>query len=352
LSTFVPIKTAIIGIGRSAQVFHIPFLQQVPGFDWVAGVERTTDVLSTSFPKVRSYRLSKALWENEQPELVILTTPNITHETYILECLENGAHVLVDKPMVVRSSEMKRCIEKAKACQRHIFVFQNRRWDSDWLTLQQIIKRDLLGPIESIESRMDRYRPEPRLSYWKESSALGNGLWYDLGAHLLDQPFSEWGLPDSIEAELRIQRPQAQGVDWMEVVLHYSSNTHPQKILLHADMLQSQPTPRWKVEGDLGTWIKMEWDKQEAALAAGTFFTNRSSAQDTLESYGTLSDFKGNKTIFPSVEGDYSSIYRSIVGTLRENKKFPVSLEQIESVVYWLEKIQQEAVHQKVVWKL
>lgn len=345
-----PIKTAIIGIGRSAQVFHIPFLQHLPTFDWVAGVERNGSTLQEKYPEVTCFRSTDELLKQEDIELVVITTPNSTHAPLIEEALLAGKHVLVDKPFVVHHKDANRLQTLAKQQQRSIFVFQNRRWDSDWLTVQQLVKSGQLGEVHQIISRMDRYRPEPRLTYWKESDELGNGLWYDLGAHMLDQAFQGFGLPDVMTASLKKQRPDAKGVDFFEVVLKYRKSTSFD-IVLTAGMLQEEASLRWEIIGSLGTFQKKSWDKQENALAIGHYW-DESHSQDMPEEFGCFQYKDERKELIPTVKGKYEDFYTSVYETIRENKKFPVSLDEVSQVIYWLEKIQSSAVHGTVTFAL
>jgi predicted dehydrogenase len=345
-----PITTAVIGIGRSAQVFHIPFLLKAPHFNWVAGVERNGTILQDKFPNVQCYRSIDELWKREDIELVVITTPNQVHASQIEEALMSGKHVLVDKPFVVHYEDALHLQQLAKEKQRAIFVFQNRRWDSDWLTVLSLLKSGELGEISQIISRMDRYRPEPRLNYWKESDMMGNGLWYDLGAHMLDQAFQGFGLPKVITASLKKQRPNAQGVDFFEVVLKYRT-PKPFEIILSAGMLQAVPSFRWEVIGSKGTYQKKTWDKQENALANGVY-QDVSKSQDIPEEYGNIHFLDGGIEVIPTLSGRYNDFYTSVYETIRENKKFPVSLDEVNQVIYWLEKIQSSAVHGTVKFAL
>ncbi|MFN8415350.1 MAG: Gfo/Idh/MocA family oxidoreductase [Cytophagaceae bacterium] len=345
-----PITTAVIGIGRSAQVFHIPFIQNLPHFNWVAGVERHGSTLQEKFPDVQCYRSAEDLWKREDIELVIITTPNQSHAFLVEQALLAGKHVLVDKPFVVNYEDALRLQQLAKEKQRTIFVFQNRRWDSDWLTIQSLVKSHRLGDVSKIISRMDRYRPEPRLTYWKESDMMGNGLWYDLGAHMLDQAFQGFGLPIVITASLKKQRIEAQGVDFFEVVLKYRT-PKPFEVVLSAGMLQEEPSFRWEVIGSKGTFQKKSWDKQENALANGVY-QDVSISQDVPEEYGVIHYQEGGVELVPTITGKYEDFYTSVYETIRENKKFPVSLEDVNQVIYWLEKIQSSAVHGTVTFAL
>jgi predicted dehydrogenase len=143
-------------------------------------------------------------------------------------------------------------------------VFQNRRWDSDFLAVREAIDAGLIGEVVHFESRIERFRPEVR-ARWREQAGPGSGLWWDLGPHLVDQALQLFGLPDTVHASLAAQRAGATTDDWAHVVLGFGTR----RAILHAGMLAAGSVARFIVHGTKGSAVKQRPDPQEAQLIAG-----------------------------------------------------------------------------------
>ena len=181
-------------------------------------------------------------------ELIVITTPNDSHFDYAWRALEAGKHVVVEKPFTITSADAKKLIKQAEKKNRVLSVYQNRRYVSDFLTIRQLLKENKLGEIVEFEAHYDRYRPEQRPNAWREENEPGSGILYDLGAHLIDQAFCLFGLPQFITADIRIQRPHARTTDYFELWLDYGFT----KVILKAGMLVREPGPRYTIHGRHG----------------------------------------------------------------------------------------------------
>src|SRR5262249_40399401 len=148
-------------------------------------------------------------------------TPNTTHFDYCLRALNAGKHVICEKPFTITYDEAQKLVALAKQNQRMLTVFQNRRWDGDFLTVQQIIRSGALGPVVEFESHFDRFRPLPKENAWREQDLPGSGVLYDLGSHLLDQALVLFGIPERISADIAIQRDKVAADDYFSVTLFY-----------------------------------------------------------------------------------------------------------------------------------
>ena len=150
-----------------------------------------------------------------------------------------------------RSTGAREIAALAQSLDRVLAVFQNRRWDGDFLALTDLLTSSALGDVTHFESHFDRYRPIVR-DRWRERAGVGSGVWYDLGPHLVDQVLQLFGLPDRVMAAMAAQRAGAQSDDWAHVVLEYSRL----RVILHASMLVAAPLPRFIVHGTTASWIK------------------------------------------------------------------------------------------------
>ena len=200
------IKTAIVGMGVSAKTFHLPFLLLMPEYKIVSVLERHGNIANQLLPQAQVVRTIEELL-NTDIELVIITTPNETHFSYAKQSLLAGKHVVVEKPFTITSQQAKELIQLAEEQNKIITVFHNRRYDSDFLTINQLLQTGLLGTIYEYEAHFDRYRPQPKTPAWREEDKPGSGILYDLGPHLIDQALCLFGIPNSISAD--IQRPRS-----------------------------------------------------------------------------------------------------------------------------------------------
>jgi scyllo-inositol 2-dehydrogenase (NADP+) len=328
------IKTALIGYGKAGQWMHAPFIHALDDFELTYVLERTQNKSQLQYPQTTVVRSLEPILEDPTIELVVIATPNHTHFEMVEACLKAGKHVVVDKPFVVKLDEAVKLQKYAKSNQLNIFVFQNRRWDGDFITVRNILEQNVLGKVSHIESHFDRYRPEVQSTYWKEMNSPGSGLWYDLGAHLLDQALVLKGVPLRMEVDLQIQRKNATVVDYFDVLMVYNDLTYR----IHADMMQSQATPRWSIQGAEGTYTKYGTDIQEALLQQGAIPQEEEWAREQTQHWGKLNK-GGTDTLFPTRVGNYSDFYKAVYNTLRNNESFPISMLESLKLIELLERI-------------
>lgn len=329
------IKTALVGFGKAGEFLHAPFIKNNPSFELVTIVERTPKHAAAAYPDAQIVRSYEEVLTDPDIELIVLATPNATHASYAEHALTAGKHVVVDKPFTIHAADAKRLHELSSKTGKHIFVYQNRRWDGDFLTVKKILKEKILGDIFTIESRFDRYRPEPRTTYWKESDVLGNGLWYDLGPHLMDQAFQLFGQPDSYRADIKKQRTGAVGIDYFDVTFVYGKLQY----CIHAGMLEKEPTPRWTITGSEGTYIKYGVDPQEACLNAGEQPIGKDWGMEGAAEAGTITFSDGRVMPYSTVPGDYREFYQGVHATIRNAALPLIFLKDAVELVGWLEKL-------------
>lgn len=258
------LRVGLIGYGYAGKTFHAPLIAATPGLDFVAvASSRPADVIA-DWPDVAVKTDPAALITRPDLDVVVIATPNDTHAPLARAALAAGKHVVVDKPFTVTVAEAEELVAAAQSADRVLSVFQNRRWDADFLALKALIASGRLGRITEFTSRFDRYRPQVR-QRWREGAGPGAGLWYDLGPHVVDQALDLFGMPQAVSAELAIRRDGGLSVDDALVVLHYPDK----RAVLGASMLVSGGTPRFLVHGTAASFIKHGHDGQEDQLKAG-----------------------------------------------------------------------------------
>jgi predicted dehydrogenase len=259
-----PIRVAVVGYGYAAKTFHVPLIAAVPGLELVVVGSRRADVVQADLPNVRVISDPIEAATTEGADLVVIATPNATHAALARAALEAGKHVVVDKPFVLTSEDARRLSALAVAKARVLSVFQNRRWDSDFLGAKAALAGGALGDVVHFESHFDRFRPAVR-DRWRERAVPGGGILYDLGPHLIDQALELFGMPDGVSAFSATQRTGASIDDWVHVVLDYGRF----RVILHASMLVAGGAIRLAIHGTRGSWIKPSADVQEGQLRAG-----------------------------------------------------------------------------------
>ncbi len=328
------IKVGLIGWGISAKVFHAPFLKASPHYEVTHVLERHKQESKAMFPDADIVRNIEDLLQKDI-DLVVITTPNDTHYPYTLQALEAGKNVVVEKPFTIHSRDALQLINTAKQKRLLLAVYHNRRYVSDYFTIKKILDKKALGDVHTFEAHYDRYRAEERPNAWREKPVEGSGILYDLGAHLIDQSLTLFGLPKEITAKTKLQRPHAKAVDWFEVKLDYNFL----EVTLKAGMLVREPGPRYLVHGTKGSFIKSGEDPQEAKLRAGEMPSEDLGKED-VETWGLLHTEMDGKIIkekLPSENGNYGLFYEDLYQSLQNGKPFPIKPEQAYNVIKLIE---------------
>ena len=245
------IITGILSYGMSGRVFHAPFLYHKTRFELRAVVERHQKNAQQRYPDVISYDSVDELLADDAIELVIVNTPNNLHVEHATKALKAGKHVLVEKPFATNSHEARQLFELGRKVGKHVMVFQNRRWDSDFKLLKRVVEREMLGRLVELHVRFDRYRMEKSAKVFKETAIPGSGVLYDLGPHLLDQVISLFGKPDKSLKLLSQHRPHTEVDDFATLVLSYPNGF---TVFIHASMLVANPLPAYVLHGMKGSF--------------------------------------------------------------------------------------------------
>ncbi|HJQ11636.1 MAG TPA: oxidoreductase [Gemmatimonadaceae bacterium] len=325
------IRVGIVGFGFVSKTFHAPLLKATDGYRITAvSSSRPTDVTSMC-PDAEVVPDPKALVKHENVDLVVIASPNETHAPLAEAAIRAGRNVVVDKPFTVTVTEARRLTRMARKSGVTLSVFQNRRWDSDFLTIQDAIRRDLLGRIVLFESRIDRYRAEVR-KRWREVPGPGAGLLYDLGPHLIDQTLLLFGIPDTVQATLAKQRNGAQTDDYFQLVLRYGETV----AILAAGSLVSGGTARFSVHGERASVLKMNPDIQEDQLKTGVVPGSPAWGIDPDDAM-ILEGATGRSHTLKAARGDQRSFYVALREALFGRAPNPVLPEQGATVMAIIE---------------
>lgn len=328
------LNVALLGYGFVGKVFHAPLLSRTPGLVLHTVVSRDAGKVHADLPQVRVLADPGEAFSDPAIDLVVIATPNETHAPLAIAALAQGKHVVVDKPFTVTVAEAERVIAQAHASRRLVSVFQNRRWDADFLTVRQLLDDGVLGEVAEFHSHFDRYRPQVA-QRWRESDAPGAGLWYDLGPHLIDQALRLFGTPLAVQADLARQRHGAHATDYFHVQLRYPRT----RVHLHAGSLVAGNGLRFAVHGERGSYLKHGLDAQEDRLRAGGMPGDQGWGLDPRPGELTLAGEDGalvTRTV-DSLPGDYRRYYGAMRAAIVDGAPLPVTPEEAIAVMRVIE---------------
>lgn len=335
------LNAAIIGFGAAGKVFHAPLLL---GSDSInlkvvqSSNPASESWLSVHFPEAKVERDLQKILDDENVDIVIITTPNHTHYSIATMALEAGKNVVVDKPFTISSHEADELIALAKRRQKVLTVFQNRRLDSDFKTVQSIVDKKMLGEVLETTIHFDRYRPEVKTGTWREEEMAGSGIFYDLGPHLIDQALQLFGKPNSLYAHIGTQRLAASQPDFFELQLYFKTT----KVILKAGMMVREVGAHYTLHGTLGSFVKFGMDVQEAALKAGKFPIDENEWGVEPEAiHGFLHTELNGQVLRGKVESqtsDYREFYQNLSAAIQEKKALLVKPEEAREIIVIIEK--------------
>jgi len=340
----------------SAKIFHIPFITLASGLKLHSIVQRTPRQGSSApddHPAVRHYTTVEDLLADPEVDLVVITTPPNSHFELASQILKSHKNVLVEKPFVPTSQQADELLKVADENSRVICVYQNRRWDADFLTVKSLVEEDKLGRIVEFETHFDRYRPE-KSSSWKSQLGLeqGGGAIFDLGVHLIDQVYALFGMPSTVYGKLVNQREgkfNIEDSDGVNAMLCYNGTGMVAHVRIGVLSVE-QPQPRFWIRGSRGTYRKLGLDPQEDQLKAGIKANEPNFGIEDARLTGSLSRVSDIGEVevspYPTVAAPtYLELYRRLAQALESQKQedIPVSAQEAKNVLVIIEAIQESA---------
>lgn len=318
------INVGIIGYGFAGRGFHAYLIGRVPELRLTAVASRDPARRRQAEQdyRVATYATVDDLLERSGVDLVVVATPHDTHAALTCQALNAGKHVVVDKVMCLTAAEADTMIAAAQRSRRLLSVFQNRRWDWDFLTVRQVLTDGLLGAPYLIEASVARYRP-PR--GWRSEVDASGGLLYDWGAHLIDHALQLVPEPVvSVTCDLQHCGWGAAIGSYARLLLRFSGG-----LLYSIELgnLVRLDRPRWVVLGERGALVKHGLDPQEPAMLAGAI---DGATEDPVNRARIRTDLNGLATelVIDSVRGDWTDYYRNVAAALAGHAELAVTPEQ------------------------
>lgn len=334
------IKTGLAAYGMSGQVFHAPFINANPHFELTAISERSKDLAKERYPQARIVRSFDELLTVDDLELIVINTPDSSHYEYARRALEAGKNVLVEKPFTTTVEQANELVALAAEKKLSLSVYQNRRWDSDFLTIKEILHKNLLGHLVEFESTFPRFRNFIKPGTWKETGEAGGGITYNLGAHLIDQAVQLFGVPEAVFADIAILREGGMVDDYFIIHLLRPSLAPNIKITLKASYLMCEREPRFVLHGTNGSFVKYGLDRQEADLTDGLTPDMPHWGEEEKELWGLLHTDNNGVDVreeYPSLPGDYNALYENIYQHIRNGMPLLSDAREVVDVIRLIE---------------
>jgi len=332
-------NVVVVGYGYAGRYFHIPLLTLTPGLRLYGIVSRRVEAREQIRHRfgVKTFAHVEGALADPQVDVIVLATPNDLHAPQAIAALQAGKHVVTDKPMCLNLAEADAMIAASRQSDRLLSVFQNRRWDGDFLTIRTIVEQGLLGEPFLIETAWLQARP-PR--GWSSERGRGGGKFLDLGAHLIDQAvaliaspvtrvyarFHHGVWPNDVEDHAYCIVSFASGVD---VHVTTSSAAHRQ-------------VRRWRLLGAKGALVKKGFDPQEQALVAGDIGTASEDPNHYARVYREVMGQR-TETVVPTLPGRWRSFYDNLADVLQNDDALAVTPESSRVVMAVIEAAQQSA---------
>ncbi len=322
-----PIRTGVVGFGLAGRVFHTAVIQATPGLELAAVVQRSGDDAKKEYPEAHLARSVEEMLSDVGIRLVFIATPSYSHYELAKQCLHEQRHVVIDKPFTLTSGEAGDLIHIARQRKLLLTAYQNRRWDGDFQTLRQVIASGNLGPLVTLESHFDRFRPEPRKEVWRESGGPGGGLLFDLGPHLIDQALALFGPPDAMSASVRVERDAAVVDDAFDLQLAYDRQRLT--VFLRSTLTACTPGPRFILHGAQGSFVKWGLDPQEEQLRSGLRPDAPGFGEEPESRWGEIRVQERPPQKVRTLRGDYRGFYENVRDVLLGKAELAVTPEQV-----------------------
>ncbi|KAK1057234.1 hypothetical protein LTR33_013691 [Friedmanniomyces endolithicus] len=346
-TTMAPIKVGLLGYGFSTKVFHLPYILPNPDFEVYAFLQRSEapkdkskvepgEHCTVDYPNAKHYRTIEDFCADPEIQLVSVCTKVGVHVEHAEKALLAGKHVVVEKPFTTTSAECDHLIEVAKKSGKILTVFQNRRYDSDFLTLRKLFAEKAFGEVTEFQNHYDCDNPP-----WMRSTDMGwspgNGMLFGLGTHSVDQTLLLFGKPKSVTGFTRALKLRGSETDdTFTVILQYDGEQKDLVCTVKTTVISPLPMERmlkYMVRGTAVAFVKTGEDPQVDHHMAGMKADDPKFGAEPEGYYGYLSTTKDSalgesKRILESEKGCYMDYYRDVAKAIRGEAEVAVKPEQ------------------------
>lgn len=316
------IKTALLSYGASGKLFHAPFLNLHDGYELIGAWERSKKNIVSDYPYTISYNSLEEILSSDA-ELIIVNTPIDTHFELTKKALEAGKNVVVEKAFTTTAEEAKILHQLTEKKKLKLCVYQNRRYDSDFLTVKKILSEDKLGDIVEAEIRFERFNPNLSPKHWKEDGNPGASILMDLGSHIIDQALVLFGYPEKLFADLRKTRINTKINDYFDILLYYPNK----RVRLKSSYFVKEATPAYVLHGKKGSFLKERGDVQENELRLNNKPNRETWGTEPAEKEGLLC-YENIREKTKTLQGNYLWFYDELHQAIITDTEVPVTAMQ------------------------
>ena len=318
-------RAVVIGYGYAGRSFHSYLIATTRGLT-LHGIAsrdpRTRDRIAAE-RGCKVYDGIDAVLADPDVDLVVVATPHSTHAEFAIRALEAGKHVVTEKVMCLNLEECDRMIATSRKTGKMLTVFQNRRWDGDFLTVSQLVREGRLGRVRWIEMAWQNFGAP---AGWRGRADMGGGRFYDLGAHLVDQLLLLF--PQPVHSVYCRMARDFEGTDVESQAMIVVGFDGGATGVCDLSSMAAIRKPRFNIFGTRATFVKYGLDPQEEAMRAGDI----DSAVESEADYGRLHDGR-RETVVPTRNGRWRTFYENIVNVLTRGEEPAVSLAEARRVV-------------------
>ncbi|MBN1584177.1 MAG: Gfo/Idh/MocA family oxidoreductase [Anaerolineae bacterium] len=325
------INAAVVGYGYAGRAFHSYLISLAEGLNLYAISTRNPErqaAARAAYPGTKIVGSLDDLLADDHVDLVVFATPHDTHHDLTIQAMDAGKNVVTDKVMAMNAREAAGMIEASERNGVMLSVFQNRRWDWDYLTVKKVIQDGLLGKPYLFRAGIMNYGPPHG---WRGSKARSGGILYDWPAHFIDQALQL--VPDKVESVYcHVADRGHWDVDignYAKLLIHFANGVLYE---IEISNLAAVPIPRWYVAGNLGALVKHGLDPQEGPMREG----NIDAAQELPEHRAQVSTFVSGERktlVIDSVRGTWKSYYQNISDVLNKGAELAVKPQEVYRVM-------------------
>jgi predicted dehydrogenase len=331
------LNVALIGFGLSGRYLQAPFFETNPNFNLKTIVSNSQNP-KEYFPNVNVAKSLEEVLADDSIDLISICSPNATHFDYAKKTLLAGKNVLVEKPFTATIAQAEELITLAQTVGKTLTIFQNRRFDSDFMTVKKIIEDGLLGEILNFEIHFNRFKPVLNPKKWKETVSPANGILYDLGSHIIDQTIVLFGVPKSVWGQTFTQREHSEIEDAFDIRLDYGKL----KVTLRSSLMVREDSPRYIIHGTKGSFVKYGIDVQEDHLKAGLQPTDAGFGVEPPSQMGILNtniNGLGFRGTVETLTGNWSILFQNLHDAIVNGKELLIKPMEVLEQIKIIEKV-------------
>jgi scyllo-inositol 2-dehydrogenase (NADP+) len=338
-------NVVVVGYGFAGRCFHaylVGLATELNLYGIVTSREQARAQIQQQLG-VKTFARFEDVLKDPQVDLVVLATPNDLHAPHAIQAMEAGKHVVTDKPMCLDLAEADAMIAASRKSDRLLSIFQNRRWDGDFLTVRSVLEEGLLGDLYQIEMAwMGHSRPRT----WRSENQRGGGKFVDLGAHMIDQALQLIAAPvEQIYARFHTGIWDNDVEDHAHCIISFANGVD---VHIDTSSLARASKPRWYLLGSAGTLVKEGLDPQEKAMIAGDIDAAREDPAHCARLYAEVVG-QAAETVVETVPGRWRSYYENIAAALQGREELAVTPESVRAVMRVIGAAQHSAARNQAV---